>query len=409
MSEAQREELFSYITYHAQYSMALSIVQCKRALVMIMLENAGILDGVQDISEAEARLDLYADLWDVDKVWRNFRDWVRTTKSEQDWLSVRRLFPSCLKCIHFDASYNSCTRTPCKPSYFWNTALRKSRPVQDVSMCTEAVVSQAVQNLLALLQETGIADEDGVIREPERLFATDEKGLSERSDSVSRGVVARHQARRASALTGSTTFEHITLTSFAPLSGRRYPVGVIVSTSREHDTWKNLEGLEVRANRGGGTTSALFAEFTKVCMAKPAREHIAPDKPLVLLLDSGGGSWVHLSGAFLRTCLQANVKPFFLPAWTTKAMMPCDMNIHETMARLWREFKQAWGLKRLPLTIFVGLKAAAEICDTALQADVVRASWAQIGIRAQQKYDHNKIFVERKDECCTNPQSPKVF
>ena len=37
-------------------------------------------------------------------------------------------------------------------------------------MCTEAVVSQAVKNLLALLQETGIADEDGVIRDPEWFF-----------------------------------------------------------------------------------------------------------------------------------------------------------------------------------------------------------------------------------------------
>ena len=224
-------------------------------------------------------------------------------------------------------------------------------------MCTEAVVSQAVKNLLALLQETGIADEDGVIRDPERLFATDEKGLSERSDSVSRGVVARHQARRASALTGSTTFEHITLTSFVPLSGRRYPVGVIVSTSRERQSWQDLKGLEVRANRGDGTTSAILAEFTNTCLAKPAREHIAPDKAIVLLLDSGGGSWVHLSGAFLRTCLQANVKPFYLPAWTTKALMPCDMNIHETMARVWREFKQAWGLKRLPLSFFRGIES----------------------------------------------------
>ena len=61
---------------------------------MIMLENTGILDGVQDSSEAEARLDLYGDLWDVDQVWRGFRDWVKSTKSEQDWLAVRRLFPS---------------------------------------------------------------------------------------------------------------------------------------------------------------------------------------------------------------------------------------------------------------------------------------------------------------------------
>lgn len=40
-------------------------------------------------------------------------------------------------------------------------------------------------------------------------------------------------------------------------------------------------------------------------------------------------------------------------------------------------------------------KAAAEICDSALQADVVRASWAQVGFRCGEVYDHDVIFVAR--------------
>ena len=68
------------------------------------------------------------------------------------------------------------------------------------------------------------------------------------------------------------------------------------------------------------------------------------------------------------------------------------------MARLWSQWKQLWGHKQQPFTLFVALKAAGQIVDEALAEDVVRASWAQCGWRLGEKFDYDKIFVERKQE-----------
>ena len=145
-------------------------------------------------------------------------------------------------------------------------------------------------------------------------------------------------------------------------------------------------------------------------MARPAREFIGSGKPLVLCLDSGGGSWLHLSPSFLKICLKFGIKPFYYPAWTTKAICPLDQTVHSTAARLWAEWKQLWGHKQQPLTLFIALKAAGQIVDEALKADLVKASWAQVGIRLNEKFDYDKLFVQRKAEIFQSmrdaPQTP---
>ena len=242
-------------------------------------------------------------------------------------------------------------------------------------------------------------NEDGVIVDGDRLFNTDEKGFSQRANSVSRGVVARHQSSRACAATSSPTWQHITVASFISLSGRRYPTGVVVSTSSLHNDFKKLwPQAFFYPNKGGSVTSAIFADMVVNCMAKPAREFIPTGKPLILCLDSGGGSWLHLSAAFLKACLTFGIKPFYYPAWTTKALCPLDQCCHSTMARLCSQWKQLWANKQQPLTLFTALKACGQIVDEALQPDSVRASWSQCGFRLNEPFNHNKIFIQRKRE-----------
>ena len=103
--------------------MALFTVQCKRATIMLKLENTGILDGVQDASQAEAHLDLYLDLWNIDVTWRTFKQWVASNKPVSDALFVRNL---------------------------------KQRTVEDIASCTEAVIARAIQNLTQLCRECAI-------------------------------------------------------------------------------------------------------------------------------------------------------------------------------------------------------------------------------------------------------------
>ena len=262
-------------------------------------------------------------------------------------------------------------------------------------------------NLCHLLQEVGIMNGDGILVQGNRLFACDEKGLSQRADSLASGVVARHQTRRATAATANVTREHLTLTSFVSVSDRRYPVGCVVPTKTVHpDMQKMFPRSVIYPNPSGSTTAAIFSEFVLQCMLLPAREHIASGQALVLVLDSGGGQWLHLSPRLLQLCLKHNCRLFYLPAYTTRALCPLDMNIHSEMARLWAAFKAAWAHKQQPLTLFVALRAASEVCDSSLQPGVVRASWAQIGIRAGEGYDREVIFVQR---CSSLPRDVSRF
>ena len=41
---------------------------------------------------------------------------------------------------------------------------------------------------------------------------------------------------------------------------------------------------------------------------------------------------MQFSSAFLRVCLAHNIRPFFLPAGTTKWLMPLDQVAHATMS-----------------------------------------------------------------------------
>ena len=97
--------------------------------------------------------------YDADGPWR-FCDWAKANKAESDWRLVRRL---------------------------------RTKPVQELSTCTEAVIEKASRNLLALLQQ------EHILRafQPERFVCTDEKGFSERGGAIVKGVIARHHARRA--------------------------------------------------------------------------------------------------------------------------------------------------------------------------------------------------------------------
>ena len=262
----------------------------------------------------------------------------------------------------------------------------RAKPVQELSACTEAVVDKAIRGLLDLLQQGQILNKEGELSEPERLICTDEKGFSERADSIVKGVIARRQATRAVAAQTATSWDHLTVTSFLPASGRVYPAGLIASTTCVHDNFKELFSTgPVYSNPGGCTTAAIFADMVQACLAKPARQFIPESSSIILLLDSGGGSFLHLSPSFLLVCLRWNIKPYYLLAYTTKALMPLDMHCHSTMARIWSELKKCWSSKGHVLNIFTAIKAVDEVCKAALAATVARLvgpMWALLRTRS---------------------------
>ena len=95
--------------------------------------------------------------------------------------------------------------------------------------------------------------------------------------------------------------------------GARYPTGVIVPTSRLHESFQGLfPNSHIFANPGGSTTSEIFSEMMMRCLAVPAREVIPKEQPVVVILDSGGGSFLHLSPKLLKVALDFNLRPFYL-------------------------------------------------------------------------------------------------
>lgn len=247
---------------------------------MMRLDKLDILNGVTDPSQAEARLDVFVGHWNVQGAWMGFKEWVRTQKGSEDAVSLRKLKP---------------------------------RPVADVASCATAVVGRAVKNLQELLKEVEIMSPDGVLlsAESERLVCTDEKGFSMRSDQVSRGLVTQAQAARACAAQPTVPWEHITMTSFLPCGSARYGVGLVAPTSRAHESFDRLSpDILVRCNKSGSTNATIFAEFCEKCFAQRARATIPESKPIVLVLDSGGGSWLPLSPSFVKVCVRYSIRPF---------------------------------------------------------------------------------------------------
>ena len=81
-------------------------------------------------------------------------------------------------------------------------------------------------------------------------------------------------------------FHSLQVCSFlAPSFLARYPTGVIVPTSRLHESFQGLfPNSHIFANPGGSTTSEIFSEMMMRCLAVPAREVVPKEQPVVTVV-----------------------------------------------------------------------------------------------------------------------------
>ena len=107
---------------------------------------------------------------------------------------------------------------------------------------------------------------------------------------------------------------------------------------------------------------------------------------------------MHLSSGFLKICLAHGIRPFYLPPYTTKALMPLDQVAHAPMSREWAMLKQLLAQRKQGLTLYVALKGIAGVVGEGLKPSNAAASWAQCGFRPNQCLDRDKLFVERREE-----------
>ena len=120
--------------------------------------------------------------------------------------------------------------------------------------------------------------------------------------------------------------------------------------------------------------------------------------PIIILMDSGGGSYMHISVATALLCDRYNAHPFVLPAYCTKALMPLDMTPHAVMSKKWAEFKRAWARQDSTLSIWSALAALRRIVDEGLSAVNARAGWSHVGLQPGSGFLRDKVLVDRFDE-----------
>lgn len=216
----------------------------------------GLFADQPDLQTLQERVDAHYDSYFAPSTWQSFRKWVAATQDKKDSVSVKGL---------------------------------RQKSVVAATAVTPAVVSQAMAELQQILLETGIARKEGeevVVQaaEAHRLATCDEKGLSQRSDEVSKGIIPHDLRKRAVSTAPALSFTHITILSFLPLTlpaavnGRHLPVGVIVPFTKTNDAMQAAwPAAKIRANSSGSITAALFAELVEECYLLPMRR-LEPEK-----------------------------------------------------------------------------------------------------------------------------------
>ena len=262
-------------------------------------------------------------------------------------------------------------------------------------LCTRGVVNRAFEGLASLLTECGIM-EGGVLLPSEcgRLMVVDEKGFSSRSDTVTRGVVLKGQ-RAARTTAASLSFSHISVASFLPVSGPPPKVAVILPSVRIPAQGATLwpEAELFSSPDTGSMTTALWPSVLHRCLPAPEGGRA---RPLVLVMDSGGGGLLHLSPSMLVVCHRQGIRPFVLPPHTTRALCALDQVPHATMGALWGAVKKAWVAKKQSMNICEALAALRVVVGAGL--DKGPGGWKAVGFEPGEKISREQVLVKRAAE-----------
>ena len=130
-----------------------------------------------------------------------------------------------------------------------------------------------------------------VPEESDRLLVCDEKGFSVREQKKnSPGIVTSGRRSRGKVKHAESTFNHFSLLSFMPLSGRKLRPCVITPTARYNDDFGRIWPEAIfEHSPNGSCTSEIFVAAMKECCFDPMRAG-GVTKPLLVVADSGGGA-----------------------------------------------------------------------------------------------------------------------
>ena len=291
-----------------------------------------------------------------------------------------------------------------KPSAdFIGVSKLRTKTVVEVVSCEPQTISKAFAEVEQMMESLGIS-RGGVLipEECSRMAVCDEKGFSSRSDNQSRAVVTRRMRGKASTTSATCSFTHITVTSFMPLNGPCLPCGVIVPFKQVNKHFEDLwPGARFYAHETGSQTPLTFPAMLEECFLIPMRERW-PDKGkrLLLWLDSGGGSMLHLTVSTALLCHRYACDIYLIPPYGTKALCALDQQPHAWMSKQWSAFKQEFSRQsNADLGIFPAIRALNFICSEALNEKNSLAGWSHCGIIPGEAVQRNKVLVDRFTEC----------
>ena len=250
--------------------------------------------------------------------------------------------------------------------------------------------------------DLGIIDElGGPIKhsEGDRFAVADEKGFSDRTDTLVKAVVPRSLGGKAVAATSTSSWDHISVCSFLPLNpARRLPIGVVVPTKLYHPDFEAvMPGAVVEQHEGGSITTDIWIIFLLECYVTPLRK-AGVCGTLGLIADSGGGSFLHLSPAVAAFCIMQDVRIYFLDPYLTRALCALDMQCHGVGGSRWAAFKHEYARTCGNLSLFKAMQAVNDISDEMLSEKYAEVSWRMVGFQLGHPLNRDKVLIDRRAE-----------
>ena len=175
-----------------------------------------------------------------------------------------------------------------------------------------------------------------------------------RSDAIAKGITTRAGRSLASTTAATTSFEHVAVTSFMPVSGQSLPIGVILSRRTLHPSLQEIwPEAKFWCSDSDSQTPESFPSMLEECCLRPLRLRFPNfDDKCLLVMDGGGGSWLHISVPTVLLLQRYGVECYVLPSYTTAALCALDQQPHALMSKRWSAFKNAWSKNGNDLNVF---------------------------------------------------------
>ena len=128
------------------------------------------------------------------------------------------------------------------------------------------------------------------------------------------------------------------------------------------------------------------------------RQVVPMSEELVLIADSGGGCWLHISPELCIVAERQRCRIFILPAYSTKALCCLDQAPHQLWAREWARLKAQWKSKQASMNIHQALMCCSKISEVALSEEKAKQAYHVCGLDIGRPINRDKLLVERSQE-----------